>query len=84
MRSDHARLFSKRCESERMGSLDFAGILPRAAGDTLIGQEGAFGTQLLAHDVPADPPMFGADGILDVDASAMRAAPGWGLSVAIA
>ena len=56
----------------------------QAAGSALVAQEGAFGTHLLAHDVVADPLMFGAGGILDVDASAIGAAPGWGLSVAIA
>jgi len=52
-----------------------------AAGTALVAQEGAFGTHLLMHDVIDVPLMFGAGGILDVDASAIGAAPGWGLPI---
>lgn len=37
----------------------------RAAGDTLVAQEGAFGTHLLDRDVCDPPLMFGAAGALD-------------------
>ena len=53
-----------------------------AARDVLVGQEGAFGTHLLARDV-ADPPiMFGPRGMLD--ASAVPAGkPGLGLNITL-
>ena len=37
-----------------------------SARDILVGQEGAFGTHLLARDVIARPIMFGKAGVLDV------------------
>jgi L-alanine-DL-glutamate epimerase-like enolase superfamily enzyme len=40
----------------------------RAAGDTLVAHEGAFGTRLLVHDVCDPPLMFGQDGVLDTAA----------------
>jgi L-alanine-DL-glutamate epimerase-like enolase superfamily enzyme len=53
----------------------------QAAGSALVAQEGAFGTHLLAHDIVDAPLMFRPGGILDADASAIGAAPGWGLPV---
>lgn len=50
----------------------------KAAGDSLIAQEGAFGTHLLQHDVCTPPLMFGASGTLDYRSGE----PGWGLSCA--
>jgi L-alanine-DL-glutamate epimerase-like enolase superfamily enzyme len=54
-----------------------------AARDILLGQEGAFGTHLLARDVAEPPLMFGSRGILDVSETALTGA-GWGLSVNVA
>jgi L-alanine-DL-glutamate epimerase-like enolase superfamily enzyme len=52
-----------------------------AAGDRLLAQEGAFGTELLAEDV-ADPPlMFGRGGVLDLAGSSVRTNPGFGLDI---
>ncbi len=51
-----------------------------AAGDSLVAQEGAFGTHLLEHDVVDPPLMFGSGGILDAG-TALGAAPGWGLAI---
>lgn len=56
----------------------------QAARSALVAQEGAFGTHLLAHDIVDAPLMFGAGGILDADAYAIGALPGWGLAVRIA
>jgi len=50
----------------------------QAAGDSLIAQEGAFGTHLLQHDVCTPPLMFGASGTLDCQSGE----PGWGLECA--
>ncbi len=50
----------------------------QAAGDSLIAQEGAFGTHLLQHDVCTPPLMFGAGGTLDYRSGE----PGWGLNCA--
>lgn len=50
----------------------------RAAGDGLIAQEGAFGTQLLEQDACAAPLMFGRGGVLRFEAKE----PGWGLACA--
>jgi len=50
----------------------------QAAGDSLIAQEGAFGTHLLQHDVCTPSLMFGAGGTLDYRSGE----PGWGLNYA--
>ncbi|MFZ5557188.1 MAG: enolase C-terminal domain-like protein [Pseudomonadota bacterium] len=50
-----------------------------AAGGALAGQEGAFGTLLLAQDVAAPSLMFGAGGVLDPAPVAGR--PGLGLAL---
>lgn len=53
----------------------------RAAGDALVAHEGAFGTHLLERDV-CDPPLqFGAGGVIDIDATGIGKAPGWGLAM---
>lgn len=52
-----------------------------AARGSLIAQEGAFGTHLLAHDV-ADPPlMFGRGGVLEIAGSGLVGNPGLGLKI---
>jgi L-Ala-D/L-Glu epimerase len=51
-----------------------------AAGDTLVAQEGAFGTFLLEHDVCDPPLMFGNGGVLDAGEHPMLTRPGLGLS----
>jgi hypothetical protein len=51
------------------------------AGDSLVGQEGAFGTHLLLRDVVEPPLMFGAGGILDADALDVGKRPGLGLTI---
>jgi L-alanine-DL-glutamate epimerase-like enolase superfamily enzyme len=48
----------------------------RAAGDSLIAQEGAFGTQLLENDVCTEPLMFGRGGLLRYESGD----PGWGVA----
>jgi L-alanine-DL-glutamate epimerase-like enolase superfamily enzyme len=53
-------------------------IAARAAADALVGQEGAFGTFLLEHDVCDPPLMFGAGGVLDVAAHPMLTEAGLG------
>lgn len=50
----------------------------RAAGESLLAQEGAFGTYLLEHDACTPPIMFGAGGSLHYEATE----PGWGLACA--
>lgn len=50
------------------------------ARDLLVGQEGAFGTHLLAADVTGTPIMFGPGGVLDVDALGIGAS-GLGLAI---
>lgn len=52
-----------------------------AAGDSLVAQEGAFGTHLLERDVAEPPLMFGAGGVLDTDAFPALDAPGLGLEI---
>lgn len=52
----------------------------RACGKSLRAQEGAFGTQLLQHDIVANPLMFGAGGRLAVAALLARGG-GFGLRV---
>jgi L-alanine-DL-glutamate epimerase-like enolase superfamily enzyme len=52
-----------------------------SAGGLLVGQEGAFGTLLLASDVVERPIMFGAGGRLDVGALRLRVASGFGLEI---
>lgn len=49
--------------------------IARAAGASLIAQEGAFGTHLLEQDVCTPSLMFGAQGLLQFDSTA----PGWGV-----
>ncbi len=51
----------------------------QGARDILIAQEGAFGTYLLSHDVVEPPLMFGAGGVLDIDATGLANRPGLGL-----
>jgi L-alanine-DL-glutamate epimerase-like enolase superfamily enzyme len=51
----------------------------RAAGDALVGQEGAFGTLLLERDICDPPLMFGAGGVLEASAFPMLASPGLGI-----
>jgi L-Ala-D/L-Glu epimerase / N-acetyl-D-glutamate racemase len=51
-----------------------------AANNTLIAQEGAFGTLLLERDVCDPPLMFGAGGVLDASAYPMLAKPGLGIT----
>jgi L-alanine-DL-glutamate epimerase-like enolase superfamily enzyme len=48
----------------------------RAAGDSLIAQEGAFGTLLLENDVCTEPLMFGRGGLLRYESGD----PGWGVA----
>jgi L-alanine-DL-glutamate epimerase-like enolase superfamily enzyme len=52
----------------------------RAAGNTLVAQEGAFGTWLLERDVCNPPLMFGARGALDASAYPMLEKPGLGVT----
>ena len=54
-------------------------IVARAAGESLVAQEGAFGTFLLERDVCDPPLMFGAGGILDVSRFPMLQRPGLGI-----
>ena len=59
-----------------------AGLLvANAASESLAGQEGAFGTLLLAEDVCDPPLMFGRDGVLDSQALGLASRPGWGIEV---
>jgi L-alanine-DL-glutamate epimerase-like enolase superfamily enzyme len=51
-----------------------------AAGNTLVAQEGAFGTLLLERDVCDPPLMFGAGGVLDASAYPMLGEPGLGVT----
>jgi L-alanine-DL-glutamate epimerase-like enolase superfamily enzyme len=51
----------------------------RAAGESLVAQEGAFGTFLLERDICDPPLMFGAGGVLDVLAFSRLQQPGWGV-----
>jgi len=54
--------------------------LAQAAGDDLIGCEGAYGSRLLSEDA-VDPSLgFGRDGVVDLSAFAGK--PGWGLAPA--
>lgn len=53
-------------------------VVAHAAGASLLAQEGAFGTQLLAEDVCSPSLMFGVKGVLQF---ATRG-PGWGLDCA--
>ena len=51
----------------------------RAAGDLLVGQEGAFGTLLLERDVCDPPLMFGKAGVLDIaDYPSLASGAGFG------
>lgn len=56
-------------------------VVARAAGDALVGLEGAFGTHLLERDVVEPPLTFGAGGVLDFGASEIGARPGLGLEI---
>jgi L-alanine-DL-glutamate epimerase-like enolase superfamily enzyme len=49
-----------------------------AAADSLVAQEGAFGTHLLEHDVCDPPLMFGARGIIETASFSSLANPGLG------
>lgn len=53
-------------------------VAARAAGDTLLAQEGAFGTLLLERDVCTPPLMFGRGGALSFESGGA----GWGLACA--
>ena len=53
----------------------------RAAGNTLIAQEGAFGTHLLTRDVAEPPLMFGAGGVIDIAQTYLAGRPGLGLNI---
>ncbi len=52
----------------------------REAAESLVAQEGAFGTHLLERDVCDPPLMFGAGGVLDASAFPMLTAPGLGVA----
>jgi L-alanine-DL-glutamate epimerase-like enolase superfamily enzyme len=54
-------------------------VVAHAAGASLIAQEGAFGTQLLEHDVCDPSLMFGAGGVLHHRTSGT----GWGLNLSL-
>jgi L-alanine-DL-glutamate epimerase-like enolase superfamily enzyme len=55
--------------------------LATAAHGSLLAQEGAFGTHLLAHD-KADPPlMFGPGGVLEISEAKLEAKSGFGLNI---
>ncbi len=53
----------------------------QSAGSDLVAQEGAFGTELLQHDVVDPPVMFGPGGILDLTGSPMARRTGFGLAI---
>lgn len=50
-----------------------------AAGNGLVGQEGAFGTHLLEDDVCDPPLMFGSRGLIEVASVDVLTAPGLGI-----
>jgi L-alanine-DL-glutamate epimerase-like enolase superfamily enzyme len=55
-------------------------VLAQAAGDDLIGYEGAYGSRLLSEDA-VDPSLgFGRDGVVDL--GPFEGKPGWGLAPA--
>ena len=56
-------------------------IVARAAGEHLVGHEGAFGTHLLKADVASPPLMFGPAGRLNAYAHALSTRAGWGLTL---
>ncbi len=56
-------------------------VVAGVAGASLVAQEGAFGTLLLAEDVCDPPLMFGAGGVLDCDALDLSSRPGLGIEV---
>lgn len=56
-------------------------LLAHAAGKSLAGQEGAFGTLLLAEDVCDPPLMFGVGGMIDSDSIDLSSRPGFGVEV---
>ena len=55
----------------------------RAAGDQLVGQEGAFGTYLLQQDLTTPSPRFGFRGLVPQQKLAPAGSPGFGLSIDI-
>lgn len=55
-------------------------IVAQAARDSVIAQEGAFGTLLLEHDPMQPMLMFGAKGELDVLTTRLDQSPGFGLT----
>jgi len=57
-------------------------VVAATARDILVGQEGAFGTHLLARDVAHPPVMFGPGGVLDAGNLSLTRA-GFGLAIAI-
>jgi L-alanine-DL-glutamate epimerase-like enolase superfamily enzyme len=52
----------------------------QAAGDSLVAQEGAFGTFLLCEDVCDPPLMFGAGGVLDISSHPFLNTAGFGVA----
>ena len=54
-------------------------LVARAAGESLAGHEGAFGTILLAEDVCDPPLMFGMHGELDAGVLGLASRSGWGI-----
>ena len=55
--------------------------LTTAGGNRIVAREGAYGTHLLLDDVAHPALMFGADGVLDVDALGFADRPGLGLAI---
>jgi hypothetical protein len=53
--------------------------LVRAAGSSIVAQEGAFGTRLLTRDVCDPPLMFGPGGMLRVADFPRLGLPGFGI-----
>ena len=56
-------------------------LVASAAGESLVGQEGAFGTLLLTEDACDPPLMFGMRGELDAGELGLASRPGWGIEV---
>jgi L-alanine-DL-glutamate epimerase-like enolase superfamily enzyme len=55
--------------------------LASATGNSLLAQEGAFGTHLLTRDVANPPLMFGAGGAIDAVATGLAGRAGFGLNI---
>ena len=53
--------------------------IAHAGSDTLVAQEGAFGTFLLSEDICNPPLMFGAGGVVDMSSHASLNRPGLGV-----